>query len=157
MGGFIGFLLNFINLSISTTYFINILDWGIETVWFFGLLQGALEGVFYSLIFSVIFTISFEIFTKNKGTYKNAINYLLRLFLIVFICWVIGGILAVTLSLISPEFYRNTFLMVPDENFEMFKYAFVGGGIWGEILGGIIGLALVLLKIKDEWEIKPNS
>ena len=41
--------------------------------------------------------------------------------------------------------------------FDMFKYAFVGGSIWGEILGGIIGLVLVILKIKDEWKLKPNS
>lgn len=150
LGAFIGVSFNILNLSISTEYFIRILDWGEETIWFFGLLQGLLEGSVFGFFFAIIFTLLFELITKNKGDYRLALKSLIKILMIVSICWLIGGLLGFSLSWVSPEFYKINFLFVPDEKIEMFKYAFVGGAIWGEIAGGLIGITLSMLDLKDK-------
>lgn len=52
--------------------------------------------------------------------------------------WVIGGIIAIVLFALSPEFYKQTFIGVPDGYAAVFRYAWVGGSIWGISFGGII-------------------
>ena len=50
--------------------------------------------------------------------------------LITIALWVLGGIIAILLSVLSPEFYKKTFIGVPDEFGAMIRYAWVGGSIW---------------------------
>ncbi len=51
--------------------------------------------------------------------------------------WVMGGIIAILLSVLSPEFYRKTFVSVPEDLGPMIRYAWVGGSISGVTYGGI--------------------
>ena len=153
-GGLIGAILNIINLFISSTYFINILDWGEENIWFFTILQGIIEGIIYGGIFSIIYVIVFEIITKNIGTYNFAFKVLLKTPLIIFFCWIVGGIFAIILATISPELYKSTFYMVPEEKTAMLKYAWVGGSIWGEIFGGILALISSTTGMKYKWNLE---
>jgi hypothetical protein len=48
-----------------------------------------------------------------------------------YVGWALGGLAAVGLAAFSPEFYRGAFFGVPAERGPMFRYAWVGGSIWG--------------------------
>ena len=52
--------------------------------------------------------------------------------------WAVGGVIAIALSALSPEFYKRTFIGVPDGYAAMFRYAWVGGSIWGITFGGML-------------------
>jgi prolipoprotein diacylglyceryltransferase len=56
------------------------------------------------------------------------------------------------LAALSPEFYRNTIRQVPDNLKQMLAYAWVGGSIWGGILGSLIGLTLGVVSVRTSWK-----
>ena len=65
-----------------------------------------------------------------------------RICIVCISCIVLSGFIGICTNLvnavISPEFYRQTFIGVPDEYKAMFRYAWVGGSIWGITFGGIL-------------------
>ena len=67
-------------------------------------------------------------------------------------CWTIGGLLAMSLASLSPDFYKSHFIAVPTEKIEMLKYAWVGGSIWGCTSGGLLGAFLGIVIIKNSWK-----
>lgn len=152
IGGFIGAVTNMINGAISPNYFRIIMGWDFQDIWIASVAQGIFEGLIYGVIFSLIFTTGFGIITKGKATYKFALKQLLKIILIVFGCWAIGGILAMLLASLSPEFYKSHFYNVPNELTEMLKYAWVGGSIWGGMIGGLLSAIFGVVVIKNNWE-----
>ena len=42
------------------------------------------------------------------------------------------------LASLRSEFYNSQFYDVPKEKTEMLKYAWVGGSIWGGMIGGLL-------------------
>ena len=67
------------------------------------------------------------------------------------ICWVIGGLFAVLLCSINPNFYHKLFPITPAENVEMLKFAWVGGSIWGGIIGGLLSSILGVVMLNNRW------
>ena len=115
------------------------------------IVQGIYEGFLYGICFAIIFSVGFGLITKGKANYAFAFKHILRIALIVIICWTIGGLLAVMLVRLSPEFYRSHFPWTPTDVIEQMKYAWVGGSIWGEIFGGFLGSVLGLIAVKNNW------
>lgn len=151
-GGFIGAITNMINGAISPNYFRIVMGWDFPDIWIASVAQGIFEGLIYGVIFSLIFTTGFGLVTKGKATYKFALKQLVKIILIVLSCWTIGGILAILLATLSPEFYKSHYYNVPTEKTEMLKYAWVGGSIWGGMIGGLLSAIFGVVVIKNNWK-----
>lgn len=152
IGGLIGAVTNMINGAVSPNYFRIVMGWDFQSIWIVSIAQGIFEGLIYGVIFSLIFTTGFGIITKGNGTYNFAIEQLLKIILIVLGFWTIGGIIAMLLSSLSPEFYQSHFYNVPKEKIEMLKFAWVGGSIWGGMIGGLLSAIFGVVIIKNNWK-----
>lgn len=124
----------------------------VNNIWRATVAQGIFEGIIYGVIFAVIFTAVAVHSMKNDYQYLTALKYIGSVAAAILFCWVIGGLLAMGLATLSPEFYRTTFIKVPEDFNEMLKYAWVGGSIWGAVIGTILSgiIACVLFKNKTK-------
>lgn len=151
-GGFIGAITNMVNGSVSPAYFRIVMGWDFTNIWIASVAQGLLEGLIYGVLFSLIFTSGFVLITKGKASYNFALKQLFKIILITLVCWAIGGVLGLLLASLSPDFFRSHFYHVPKEKIEMIKYAWVGGSIWGGMLGGLLSAVFGLALIKINWK-----
>jgi hypothetical protein len=148
--GFAGMIMNMINSAVRAEYFIKILRW--ENVKDIssaaiaqGMYQGIIEGSFFSLLFSCVYVIS----NKAELALASTIKWIVCMGIAAFALWAIGGIIAVALAMLSPEFYRQSFIGVPDEFGAMLRYAWVGGSIWGGTFGGIAVMAIGAIMFRN--------
>ena len=151
IGGFVGGTTNLINGNISEEYFRQIMGWEFQGIWKAAILQGIFEGIIYGLIFSFIFTIGFATITKRKAGWKFAKKQLKKIVLIIYCCWTIGGILAIILAFTFPENYDRLIHSVPKETSSRIGFAWVGGSIWGGMIGGIISIIWGLINTNQVW------
>lgn len=151
-GGLIGATTNAINGYVSPAYFQNILGWDFQGIWAASIAQGIFEGLLYGVIFSVVFTATVAIVTKGRATYRFAFKLLIKIIALVYFCWVLGGLIAMGLATLSPDFYRETIIQVPEDHSQMLSYAWVGGSIWGGVAGGLFGLILGVAGMQTSWE-----
>jgi prolipoprotein diacylglyceryltransferase len=151
IGGFIGAITNMINGVVSPYYFKAIMYWDFQNIWIASVAQGILEGLLYGVIFSVIFTTGFGLVTKGQASYGFALIQLMKIIAIVFACWIIGGLLAMFLATLSSDFYKAHFPYTPTSKAEMLKFAWVGGSIWGGMIGGISSSILGVVVMKNSW------
>jgi hypothetical protein len=151
-GALFGACTNAVNGAVSPTYFVNILRWhGVEDVWRASIAQGIFEGLLFGTMFALVFTTGAGIITSAAATYTFALKHLLGIVAGVFICWLLGGLLAMGLASLSPEFYRRAFIGVPDESTAMLAYAWVGGSIWGAQFGALVCVVLGLVILRARW------
>ena len=150
-GGLFGAFTNMINGAVSPYYFQSVMGWDFPEIWTACVAQVILEGLLYGFFCSLIFTTGFGVITKGKATFKFAINQIMKIMVIVFSCWAIGGILAVFLSNLSPQFYIKHFPYAPLDRFDRTMFAWVGGSIWGGILGGLLSSILGVVVVKNSW------
>ena len=150
-GGLIGAVTNMVNGAISPYYYQAVMYWDFPEIWTAAIAQGILEGLLYGVIFSLIFTVTFGLVTKGQGTYMFAFRQLVKLTLIVVVCWVIGGLFAILLVNLSPAFYKSHFPLTPRDRPNMSKFAWVGGSIWGGMIGGLISAVMAIVMIKNSW------
>lgn len=151
-GGLIGATTNAINGYVSPTYFQNILGWDFQDIWSASIAQGILEGLIYGVIFSIVFGVTVALITKGQATYRFALRHLIKIIGLVYLCWTLGGIIAMGLAALSPDFYRQTFRAVPDDFGQMLGYAWVGGSIWGGMFGAVFALTLGVLGVRTSWK-----
>ncbi len=150
--GILGAFTNAINGWVSPEYFIVVMGWwNVDDIWRASIAQGIFEGVLFGSFFSVLFAVGVGVITRNTCPYLFAARYLLYTFAGAFACWLIGGIIAMALATLSPEFYRATFHGVPDEFGPMLRYAWVGGSIWGVQIGGLVSVCLGLVALGTDW------
>ncbi|MFO0888487.1 MAG: hypothetical protein U0790_04985 [Isosphaeraceae bacterium] len=148
----LGAVTNAVNARISPDYFITILGWrGVQDVWRASIAQGLFEGLCFGLFFSLVFTAGVGIITRAACTYGFAARHLLGIVAAALVCWVIGGIAAMGLATLSPDFYQRAFRGVPEEFGPMLRYAWVGGSIWGLELGGLLSTVLGLVILRANW------
>jgi hypothetical protein len=154
----VGGLTNAVNGRVSPVYFVTILGWepGID-VGAAAIGQGIFEGLLYGAVLSVLFTAAVGWITRAACPYALAAKYQLGIFLGALACWVIGGLCAVGLALLSPEFYRSAFIGVPLEREAMLRYAWVGGSIWGVELGGVASALLAVVLLRARWRLRPRD
>ncbi|WP_136467636.1 hypothetical protein [Flagellimonas onchidii] len=152
LGAFIGGTTNLINGYISPIYFKNIMRWDFENIWRACIAQGIFEGLLNGIIFSLIYSISFSVITKGNASLSFGVKQLLKITTNIYLLWAIGGIIALGLALLSPEFYQSTFRMVPTETKDMLAYAWVGGSIWGASFGSVIAITIGIINTKTNWK-----
>jgi hypothetical protein len=148
----LGAMTNAINGWVSPLYFVTILGWqGVENVWRASVAQGIFEGLCFGVFFSLVFTAGVGILTRAACTYAFAVRHLAGIVGGAFLCWLIGGLAAMLLATLSPEFYRRAFIGVPEEFGPMLAYAWVGGSIWGVQIGGLVSVTLGLVILRANW------
>jgi hypothetical protein len=148
----LGAATNAVNGAVSPRYFITILHWhDVENVWRASIAQGVFEGLCFGLFFSLLFTAGTGVLTGAACDYAFAFKHLLGVVAAALAFWAVGGLAAMGLATLSPEFYRRAFLGVPDEFGPMLAYAWVGGSIWGVQLGGLVSVVLVLVVMRANW------
>ena len=156
LGAIIGLITNMINGVISPLYFRNIMQWhDINNIWSAIIAQGLFEGLIYGCVFSVIFTLV-VITTKPICSYSYAVKFLMGISITVLLFWLLGGVIAIILASLSPEFYQKAFIGVPEDHTPMLKYAWVGGSIWGGMFGGFFSAIVGSLIFKNKWQ-KQNA
>ena len=148
----LGAVTNAVNGAVSPTYFRNILRWHhVENVWRAAVAQGIFEGLIYGVIFSVFFTLVIGLVSKARATFAFALKYLAFAGLVALSGWCLGGVIAMGLATLSPDFYRSTFIGVPPEFAEMLKYAWVGGSIWGVLFGAALSVVITSVTAAADW------
>ncbi len=152
LGAILGALTNSVNGWVSPTYFRNILRWhDVTDIWRASIAQGILEGLMFGLAFSVIFVAAVGIVTKARCPYRLGAVYLLAIAAFALVCWALGGLIAMGLASLSPEFYRHAFRAVPEEFAAMLRYAWVGGSIWGLEFGGLASVIVGAVLFRAKW------
>ncbi|AMM51685.1 hypothetical protein TH61_11530 [Rufibacter sp. DG15C] len=156
--GFVGASTNFINGYVSPTYYRNIMGWDFEGIWAASVAQGIFEGLLYGIVFTLIFILTISLVTKGQATFRFGASHLLRIMGFVYLSWVIGGLIAIGLATLSPDFYTRTFINVPEDFGLMIGYAWVGGSIWGALFGGLFGTVLGAFSVWTNWKsLEVNS
>jgi hypothetical protein len=151
-GAGLGALTNAINGLVSPTYFRTIMGWqDVENIRRAAIAQGIFEGLIYGVLFSFVFTLVVGIVSKARATFGFALKHMLIAGGIALAAWCMGGVLAMGLATLSPEFYRNAFRGVPTDFGEMLKYAWVGGSIWGVMFGAVLSLTIASITVMVDW------
>jgi hypothetical protein len=151
-GAFVGATTNAINGIVSPRYFQYVMHWGeIEHAWRAVLAQGIFEGLIYGVLFSIVFTLVVGIVSRGRSTYPEAMRYLLAIVGGTYFCWIVGGLVGMGLAWLSPEFYQRTFYRVPVQNGELFRYAWVGGSIWGALAGSVLACVIGSVLYAVRW------
>jgi len=156
IGAFIGGTTNVINGYVSPTYFRHIMGWDFNGIWSASIAQGIFEGLLNGIVFSIIYGVAITLITKGETTLKFGLSQLSKIATNIYIFWIIGGIIALALATLSPEFYQSKFRMVPIETKEMLAYAWVGGSIWGANYGSIIAIVIGIIRTKINWKELKN-
>jgi membrane protein implicated in regulation of membrane protease activity len=152
VSAFLGGSTNAVNGLVSPRYFVTILRWhDVTDVWRASIAQGVFEGFCFGVFFSLVFTTTTGIITGASCSYGFAVKHLFGVLLGAYLCWAIGGLAAMGLATLSPEFYSRTFIGVPQEFGERLAYAWVGGSIWGAELGGLLSVVLGLVVLQANW------
>jgi hypothetical protein len=150
--GLLGGVANAVNGAVSPTYFVTILGWrDIEDVWRASIAQGIFEGLLFGVFFSLLFTVGAGIITGASCSLRFAIKHLLGILGGASLCWALGGLAAIALATLSPEFYRQRFSGVPKEFGPMLRSAWVGGSIWGLEFGGFVAVVVGLVVLRANW------
>jgi len=150
----VGAITNAVNALVSPRYFVTILGWQHlppDAIWRASVAQGAFEGLLVGLFLSAVFTTGTGIITGACCTYLFAAKHLLGIVAGAVVFWILGGLAAMGLAALSPEFYRAAFIGVPDDFDAMLGYAWVGGSIWGIQLGGLLSVVVSLVVLRTNW------
>jgi hypothetical protein len=143
---------NAVNGLVSPTYFRTVLGWHhVENIWRATIAQGIFEGIAFGFFFSLIFTIATGIITGASCDYLFGAKHVVGIVVGALVLWLLGGLTAMGLATLSPDFYRRAFLGVPDDFNEMVAYAWVGGSIWGVQFGGFVCLILGIFFLRANW------
>lgn len=154
--GAVGAATNGINGVVSPDYFVTFMHLhGGEDVWRASIAQGIFEGLCFGLVFSLAFTAGAGIITRASCTFEFALRHLLGIVAGALVCWIIGGTAGVLLAWVSPDFYRNAIIGVPEEFEPMLAYAWVGGSIAGVQFGGLPAVILGLVVLRANWLREP--
>jgi hypothetical protein len=148
----LGAVANAVNGYVSPLYFKTILGWGdVEDLWRASIAQGVLEGLLFGVALSLLYTTIVGLVTGASCSYEFGLKHLLAILLGALVAWSLGGLAAVALASLSPEFYRRAFYGVPAEASAMRRYAWVGGSMWGVELGGLVSVILGLVVLRANW------
>jgi hypothetical protein len=113
--------------------------------------KGVFEGLLCGLIFGTIFVTGVSLISKLRLSIRSSLSYLGLLLGSALLAWDVGGLLALSLAWLSPEFYRQAFVGVPEDFSSMLSYAWVGGSIWGIQFGGFGLLIIWLAVFRAKW------
>lgn len=147
LGAALGALTNAVNGRVSPEYFRAVMNWHeVRDVGRAAVAQGVFEGLLFGLGLSLIFATVVGVSSRARCPLRTSAKYLAAIAAAALVCWTIGGLLAIGLATLSPEFYRHTFRAVPEGSAAMLRYAWVGDSISGLQFGGfaVVVLASIL-------------
>jgi len=148
----LGAAVNSVNGAVSPGYFRQVLGWDdVTDVWRASIAQGIFEGLLFGLFFSLIFTLVVGLVSKVRCPYGHGLGYVLGIAACAAACWAVGGLTAIGLAALSPEFFRHNFLGVPEATGAMLRYAWVGGSIWGVEIGGFASVIFGSVVFWAKW------
>jgi hypothetical protein len=152
-GAILGALTNGINGLVSPLYFQTILHWqDVDDIWRASIAQGIFEGLLFGFFLALVFTIVVGTVSKVRCGYLFGAAILAFVAIAALICWAMGGLIAMALATLSPDFYRHTFYGVPRDLDPMLCYAWVGGSIWGIEFGGLAVTILGAFMFYARWK-----
>lgn len=154
LGAATGALTNAVNGWVSPLYFVTILGWEEgHDVQSAAIGQGIFEGVLLGGVLSVLFAAAVGWISRAACPYALAVRYLIGTFLAALACWTAGGLCAVAMALVSPGFYRSTFIGFPEGLEAMLRYAWVGGSLVGVELGAVASAILAVVLFQARWRL----
>lgn len=157
-GALLGAATNAINARVSPVYFRYVLRWAdVRDIWRAVMAQGIYEGLMYGSLFAVVFTLSVGVSSRGRADFRFTVRPLLTAACIALGGWVMGGVLAIGLASLSPEFYRLRFRGVPDAFGEMLAYAWVGGSIWGILIGAVLAAVVSTVVAGAHWRAQQQN
>jgi|SRR6476661_9112541 len=145
----IGASTNAINGAVSPEYYRAVLGWDFEGIWAASIAQGIWEGILYGVLFAVVLLLSM-LFFRRGITWPVLRRHILRTAALVYLAWLAGGILGLLLAAISPNFYRSAFHAAPEQLLALMKFAWVGGSIQGALFGGLVGVIVASIGIRND-------
>lgn len=147
-----------VNVLISEDYYISASGGeNVKNVWRFAVAVGTFQGLMFGIVFSLIFTTVVGFVSKAACPFGFAFLHQLVIILVAIACWVLGGLIAIGLALLSPEFFQNTFRGVPGEFNPMLSFAWVGGSSMGAIWGGLAFVILGSLIFRGNWRQRSGT
>ena len=155
-GAILGALTNSINGWISPLYFQMFFYWHGD-VWRATIAQGIFEGLLFGLILALVFTIVVGIVSKVRCSYRFGAAVVVFVTIAALICWVVGGLIAMGLATLSPEFYRHHYDVFPNNFPEMLDFAWVVGSIWGIKFGGFALTILGSFLFYAKWKRRTGT
>lgn len=158
MCGALGTLTHIINISINKIYFLHFLrgEQG-NMVFLLSANEGAKTGVIYGMLFSAIFMGTLWWLSKTLCSLTFACRYLFTGVFFLLECWCLGGLIAVGLAMLLPEFYYDYFSNVPQHFHEMLKYAWIGGSVWGLRIGALLTIVIIPMQAVNDRKLEINT
>ena len=150
----LGLVTNAINAQVSEQYFRTMLGWqNVTHITRAIIAQGVFEGLICGLVLSTLFLAVVTFVSRAQCGYLFGLRYVLGLFATALMLWVVGGVLAVILVSLSPEFFRSHFIGVPESAPDRLRYAWVGGSIWGVQFGGAAATFIFMALFRAQWRL----
>jgi len=146
----IGVVTNAVHVHVSPVYFKIVMGWeeiSTEYLSFLALFQGIKEGAIYGLIFSVALVAAVGWKSTNMPPRSVVNGVLLKAVGIIFVCWLLGGGLGVLVFMVLPEIDPTEPFFTSETN-QGLRFGFVGGGIWGCMIGAVIALIWAVVKLR---------
>jgi hypothetical protein len=151
-GAIVGGATNAINGAVSDAYFRGVMRWeDVDDVWRASVAMGIFSGLMYGVFAAVVLTLVVGVVSRAQCPYAFAARQMFAIVVGVLVCWAVGGLIGLGLAALSPEFFRRTFLAVPESAGEMLRYAWVGGSIMGAMTGGVLALVIGCILFTARW------
>jgi tetrahydromethanopterin S-methyltransferase subunit F len=150
----LGLVTNAINAQVSDLYFRTILGWqNVTDIKRAIVAQGIFEGLICGVVLATLFLAVIAFVSKARCDYLLGLRFIAGLIGTAFLLWVVGGVLAILLVSLSPEFYRSHFIGVPESMPDRIRYAWVGGSIWGVQFGGAAATFIFMALFRARWRL----
>jgi len=151
-GAAVGALVNAVNGVVSEEFFVGVFGWeGFTDVWRASVALGIFQGLMFGVVLALIFAAVVGFVTKATCPFGEAFKYMVAILLCALGCYVVGGLIALGLAALSPEFFINNFTGVPHQTARMLGYAWVGGSNQGVVLGGLGAVVIGALIFRGNW------
>ena len=135
-----GLLANVINGWVSSEYFINIMHWPPNHVFGKVIRQGILEGAFYAFLGASLFSIIWYYQFRKRGIAPFYSGQWKGIALLILLGYLLGGLLTMAWAYFFPQQYVAAIYKAPVSLYPRLAYAWVGGAIIGQIIGGLIAV-----------------
>lgn len=158
LGPALGALTNAANGRVSPEYFRAVMRWDdVRDVPRAAIAQGVFEGLLFGTALSLIFVAVVGVSSRARCPLRISARHLAAIAVAALACWAIGGLIAIALASLSPEFYRHAFIGVPDDPSAMLRYAWVGGSIWGLQFGGFAAVVVASVLFAARWPARSEA
>jgi hypothetical protein len=151
LGALIGAVTNMVNAAVSPVYFQTVMKWSFHDVWTAAVAQGIMEGIIFGVLFAMVFATGYGVVTKGRAPFSFARTLLWRILIFVLAMWTVGGVLAVSLALLSADFFHAHVPLAPKDTVELLLFAWVGGSIQGAQFGGLLCAVLGIVVARNAW------